>query len=61
MRVLDMIPEFEIVSATSKINDISSSDIDINLPGNINYKYYTHEEFFKLPNKKTLKTYFMLM
>ena len=41
MRVLDMIAEFEIVSATSKINDISSSDIDGNLPRNINCKYYT--------------------
>ena len=51
MQVLDMIPEFEIVSATSKIYYISSSGIDINLPGNINCKYYTHEEFSKLPNK----------
>ena len=53
MRILDMIPEFEIVSATSKMNDMSSSDIDKNLPGNINCKYFTNEEFSKLPNKKT--------
>ena len=53
-----MIPEFEIVSATSKIHDISSSDIDVNLPGNINYKYYAHEEFSKLPNKKSFLNLF---
>ena len=46
-----MITEFEIVSATSKMN-MSSSDIDKNLPGNINCKYFTNEEFSKLPNKK---------
>ena len=49
MRVFDMVPDFEIVSAT-----ISSSDIAINLPGNINCKYYTHEEFSKLPNRQKL-------
>ena len=52
MHKLDMIPEFEITSQITKINEICSNDIDDNIPNNVNCKYFTNEEFSSLPKTK---------
>ena len=46
MKLLEMVPEFEIASNISIIN--SSQDIDANVVENINCKYYTNDEFCNL-------------
>ena len=43
-----MIPEFEITSTITKIDDICSNDIGNNIPNNVNCKYFTNEEFSNL-------------
>ena len=53
MHKLDMIPEFEITSTITKIDDICSNDIGNNIPSNVNCKYFTNEEFSNLPKTKT--------
>ena len=52
MHKLEMIPEFEITSQITKINEICSNDIDDNIPNNVNCKYFTNEEFSSLPKTK---------
>ena len=47
-----MIPEFEISSAITKIDDICSNDIDNSIPNNVNCKYFTNEEFSNLQKTK---------
>ena len=48
----EMIPEFEITSTITKINETCSNDIDNNIPNNVNCKYFTNEEFSSLPKTK---------
>ena len=52
MHKLEMIPEFEITSTITKINETCSNDIDNNIPNNVNCKYFTNEEFSSLPKTK---------
>ena len=61
MHKLDMIPEFEITSKITKINEICSIDIDDNIPNNVNCKYFTNEEVSSLPKIKTPSIFSMLM
>ena len=52
MHKLEMIPEFEITSTITKINETCSNDIDNNILNNVNCKYFTNEEFSSLPKTK---------
>ena len=52
MHKLDMIPEFEITSTITKIDDICSNAIDNIIPNNVNCKYFINEEFSNLPKTK---------
>ena len=52
MHKLDIIPEFEIISTITKIDDICSNDIDNSIPNNVNCKYFTNEEISNLPKTK---------
>ena len=45
-----MIPEFETISTSTKISELCSNDIDLNITNNIDCKYYTNHEFSKLTN-----------
>ena len=52
MHKLEMIPEFEITSTITKINETSSNDIDNSIPNNVNCKYFTNEKFSSLQKTK---------
>ena len=52
MKLIEMIPEFEINSQILRVDDLCSKDIDENLVDKINCKYFTNEEFSKLSNDK---------
>ena len=54
MHKLDMIPEFEITSTITKIDDICSNDIGNNISNNVNCKYFINEEFSNLPKTKNV-------
>ena len=49
MQINDMIPEFETISTSTKISELCSNDIDLNI-NNIDCKYYTNHEFSKVTN-----------
>ena len=48
----DMIPVFDPNSTSSVINDLAHNDINVNLPLRINCKYYSNDEFSRLPVKE---------
>ena len=48
MKLVEMIPEFEINSQILRVDDLCSKDIDENLVNKINCKYFTNDEFSKL-------------
>ena len=50
MKLVEMIPEFEINSQILRVDDLCSKDIDENLVNKINCKYFTNDEFSKLSN-----------
>ena len=52
MHKLDIIPEFEITSTITKIDDICFNAIDNSITNNVNCKYYINEEFSNLPKTK---------
>ena len=52
MKLIEMIPEFEINSQILRVDDLCSKDIDKNLADKINCKYFTNEEFSKSSNDK---------
>ena len=48
MKLVEMIPEFEINSQILSVDDLCSKDIFENLVNKINCKYFTNDEFSKL-------------
>ena len=50
MKVVELIPEFEINSKILRFDDLCSKDIDENLVKKINCKYFTNDEFSKFSN-----------
>jgi len=50
IHLADLIPEFEIFSDALQTNNGNSNDIDENIDYNINSRYYTCQEFFKINN-----------
>ena len=48
----DMIPVFDPNLTSSVINDLAHNDVDVNLPLSINCKYYSNDEFSRLPVKE---------
>ena len=48
MKMLDNLPNFEIVSNTCKISTLSSHDIDENIVNSINSKYYSVDKFHNI-------------
>ena len=50
MQINDLIPEFEAISTSTKISELCSNDIDVNISNNIDCKYYTNHEFSNLTN-----------
>ena len=47
-----MIPVFDRNSTSSVINGLAHNDVDVNLPLSINCKYYSNDEFSRLPVKE---------
>ena len=55
--ISDQIPEFDIFSDALNAGNLKSNDIDENIVYNLNSRYYSCQEFFKLNNTKDLKLY----
>ena len=51
MKMLEMLPKFEILSKVSKFSSLDSNDIDANITNNVDCKYYPVDSFHKLQAK----------
>ena len=48
MKMLELLPRFQVLSEVSKISDLNSHDIDANISQNVNCKYYSVNNLNKL-------------
>ncbi len=53
---LDNLSRFDVVSALTKIPSLRLADIDQHLPSQINFSYYSGEEFLKYQDILDLST-----
>ena len=51
MRMLNSLPTFEILTEVSKFANLGCNDIDLNISNNINCRYYSVDDFYKLQSK----------
>ena len=51
MRMLNSLPTFEIVYEVSKFANLDCNDVDLNITNNINCRYYSVDDFYKLQSK----------
>ena len=51
MRMLNSLPTFEIVTEVSKFANLDCNDVDINITNNINCRYYSVDDFYKLQSE----------
>ncbi len=51
MRMLELLPKFEILAEVSKFSNLSSNDIDSNINSQVNCIYYPVDKFYKLQEK----------
>ena len=51
MRMLDALPTFEVVNEVSKFANVDCNDVDLNIINNINCRYYSVDDFYKLQSK----------